>query len=134
MQQHGFACVTEAVWHLLNSQIADLRPEHIRAAEVPAEPPWSGVHQHTLPELHTSLSELARVYASRPDLRGFCRSEVIRAKDHARLASRAPKVPPATRELKTEMVEWMLVWLSDPSLFPLWGELRLRQSGYQKDC
>jgi len=26
--------------------------------------------------------------------------------------------------LKEEMVDWMLVWLDDPAMFPAWAEIR----------
>jgi hypothetical protein len=42
---------------------------------------------------------------------------VIAAKSRARFLSR--KYP-----LKAEMVEWMLVWLGDPAMFPAWAQLR----------
>jgi hypothetical protein len=79
---------------------------------VPAEAPWSGVRHKDFDELETSLNELAAVYAARPDLRKFCRAEVIRSKDRAKWASKA------------EMADWMLVWLGDPAMFTQWARLR----------
>jgi hypothetical protein len=64
------------------------------------------------------------VYETRADLRRYCRDEVIAAKDRARWASLSPRVDEHKRELKAEMVEWMLVWLDDPAVFPIWAQLR----------
>ena len=54
----------------------------------------------------------------------MCRAMVIAAKDRARFASRGVKAELAKRELKARMVEWMLVWLDDPTVFPIWATLR----------
>src|SRR5581483_8480197 len=74
--------------------------------------------------LETSLIALAEVYAARPDLRRFTRSQVIAAKDRARWASRNLRVEEAVRRRKAEMLEWMLVWLDDPAMFETWVRLR----------
>ena len=79
--------------------------------------PWRGVTQHTIEELDQSLRELSSIYVLRPDLRRYCRDQVIAAKDRARYLSRM-------RPLKAEMAEWMLVWLGDPAMFPAWAGLR----------
>jgi hypothetical protein len=31
--------------------------------------------------------------------------------------------------MKAEMVEWMLVWLDDPAIFPAWIQLRRQRMG-----
>ena len=80
---------------------------------------------HSLEELEESLREFTRVYEARPDLRRYCRDEIIAAKDRARWASRSPRVEENKRALKAEMVQWMLVWLDDPAVFPVWVQLRL---------
>jgi hypothetical protein len=54
----------------------------------------------------------------------LCRNAVIQAKDHARLAARSPKTAPEKKAHKEEMIEWMLVWLENPGVFPLWVKLR----------
>ena len=63
----------------------------------------------------------ADVYEARPDLRRYCRDQVIAAKDRARWAARSPEVEESKRRMKAEMVEWMLVWLDDPASFPGMG-------------
>ena len=105
-----------------------IRTEHLRAADIRAEAPWSGIAQHSFDDLAASLCHMTEVFELRPHLRPLCRVEVIRAKDRARVISIAGKVDAATRQRKAEMVEWMLVWLSDPALFPTWVEVRQRLS------
>jgi hypothetical protein len=80
--------------------------------------------QHTLDELESSLRELREVYATRPDLRRYCRDQVIAAKDRARWVARGAHATEDKRRLKTEMADWMLVWLGDPAMFPTWAEMR----------
>ncbi len=121
-----WSVIGETEWRELQAAIPDLRSEDLRTARIPTEAPWRGVGQHTLDDLETSLVALASVYETRPDLRRFCRSEVIRAKDRARIISVAPSSREETRQLKREMVEWMLVWLGDPSLFSSWISIRSR--------
>ena len=80
-------------------------------------------------ELEATLLELTQVYETRPDLRRYCRDQVIAAKDRARWASRSSGVDEPKRRMKEEMVEWMLVWLDDPAIFPGWIQLRRRNMG-----
>lgn len=87
--------------------------------------------QHTLDELESTLREVSDVYAARPDLRRYCRDQVIAAKDRARWASRSARAAEDKRRLKMEMVDWMLVWLDDPSMFASWVRLRREKIGKQ---
>jgi hypothetical protein len=48
---------------------------------------------------------------------------VITAKDHSRFAALRSKDEAKRRE-KEEMVEWMIVWLENPAIFPQWVRLR----------
>lgn len=91
------------------------------------EQPYRGIRQHTLDELETSLLDMRRVYASRPELSAICREIVIQAKDRARFAARNPKAAALKRAMKEEMLRWMLVWLEDPSMFEPWVRLRKKQ-------
>ena len=118
-RENGWTLIRTAEWAQLAEAIPRLRTDDVRAAGIAAEPPWSGVRQHTLNELEASLLDLSKVYETEPSLRQFCRNEVIRSKDLARILSRA-------RPDKAEMVQWMLVWLSDPALFSTWVTLRKR--------
>jgi hypothetical protein len=84
-----------------------------------------GVRQDSLLELARTLSALQNEYqaaADDPPRQRRIRSLVIESKAHARFAS-------ARKPEKQEMVEWMLVWLQDPSLFDTWARLRLRSIG-----
>jgi hypothetical protein len=120
----GWAQIGDAEWHELRAALPDVSEATIREAGLEISPPWCGVRQHSLDELEGSLDGFTAVYESRPDLRQSCREQVIEAKDHARWASRSQRLDPERRVLKAEMVEWMLVWLDDPSLFPAWAKLR----------
>jgi hypothetical protein len=120
-----WALIGEAEWKELRAALPDVSEATIRRSGIPLAQPWRGVAQHTLEELDESLRELSLIYLQRPDLRRYCRDQVIAAKDRARYLSRI-------RPLKAEMVEWMLVWLGDPAMFPAWAELRrekLTQAG-----
>jgi hypothetical protein len=93
------------------------------------DPPYAGVDQSGFEALEKSLRAIGEVYAAsgqqdRPDKARLCREVVIEAKDHARLASRNQRLSDEKRALKQEMVEWMLVWLDDPAMFPAWVDLR----------
>jgi hypothetical protein len=119
----GWTRIGEAEWNALLGEIPTLTTGDLRELGIPVEPPWSGILQKTFEELESSLGELADVYAARPDLRRFCRTEVIRAKDRARWASRNALVGAERRAVKVAMVEWMLVWLGDPDLFRQWARI-----------
>jgi len=78
----------------------------------------------TLDELDAALREFARLYTVEPVRRRALRDVVIKTKDRARYASRNAKVTEEKRAEKAEMVQWMLVWLDDPSNFADWVTLR----------
>jgi ATP/maltotriose-dependent transcriptional regulator MalT len=121
----GWRLVGEPEWHQLKAALPDISDVTIRnAGSVQIAQPWRGVLQHSLDDLEASLRELSEVYTARPDLRPYCREQVIAAKARARFASRSAKVEDGKRHLKAEMVEWMLVWLADPAMFPTWAALR----------
>jgi hypothetical protein len=40
--------------------------------------------------------------------------------------ARRPTTSPEKRAQKDEMVQWMLVWLENPEVFPAWVEIRKR--------
>ncbi len=132
--ERGWSRIGEPEWNELRSALPGIAEEILRKALPNVDAPWCGVKQHALGELEESLNDFTRVYAARPDLQRHARDLVIEAKDHARLASRNARVDPVKRALKAEMVEWMLVWLGDPAVFPAWAALRLQQfeSGHAK--
>lgn len=123
------AVITGAVWEELLRVAGPVSESYLRevlrGTGLPFEQPWAGVRQGSFKELEQSLLELRRVYAEalaggRRDLARYCRRQVIAAKDHARFAARKPE----KRAQKEEMVEWMLVWLGDPEVFPAWSAIR----------
>jgi hypothetical protein len=116
----GWARIGESEWNELRRALPDVSVSVIRQAGLPIDPPWSGVGQHTFEELENSLCEFSAVYESRPDLRQFCRKEVIAAKDRAKWLSFRETVEAETRKRKAVMAERMLVWLGDPAIFPAW--------------
>lgn len=93
---------------------------------IPIDQPYAGIGTKTLHELDSSLVAMASIYAAEPDLRRACRDTVIVSKDRARFAALNPKTDPEKRLAKEEMVERMLVWLGDPSLYSTWASLRNR--------
>jgi hypothetical protein len=60
----------------------------------------------------------------RNSIRPECRRTVIEAKQHARWAARRAGPDEAKRQIKEEMIQWMLVWLENPAVFPAWAPLR----------
>ena len=122
----GWPKVGEAEWAAIQQALPEVDLADLKHLEMPVEPPWHGVRQQTFGELAESLTAIAGVYEERADLRPLCRRLVIEAKDHARLAARNTRVSEERRRAKSQMAEWMLVWLSDPALFPAWARLALQ--------
>ncbi|HWQ54519.1 MAG TPA: hypothetical protein VN442_12615 [Bryobacteraceae bacterium] len=127
------AGIGETEWNDLLRELAPVSESYLREllrrTGLPFEQPWAGVRQKSFEELEQSLLELRQVYgealaAGRKERARYCRRQVISAKDHARFAARNPRTSPAKRAQKEEMVEWMLVWLGDPEMFPAWVRIR----------
>jgi len=130
--ERGWTEIGECQWQELRAALPDVSIATIRAAGLPIQPPWCGVPAHAIEQLDAALREFTAVYEARADLQRYCRDEVIAAKDRARWAAKNPRAEEHQRALKAEMVEWMLVWLADPAVFPVWADLRreiLRRSG-----
>lgn len=98
----------------------------LKECGVPPAPLVEGVAQDDLQSLERTLLGLAEEYRT-PELQRQCRQIVIRAKDHAKLASLNPKVDAGKRAMKEEMVLWMMTWLENPSIFYLWVPMRKHQ-------
>ena len=96
----------------------------LHEAGLPVAQPFRGVRTKSLADLEDSLVAMTEVYESDHSLQKDCRAIVISAKDRARFAAKNPKVEEAKRAAKEEMVQWMLVWLDDPTMFPAWATLR----------
>ena len=76
---------------------------------------------------------MLRVYAEAKsagnrELAGYCRRQVIAAKDRAKFVAGNPRTSPERKLQKEEMVQWMLVWLENPEVFPAWAEARMTAS------
>jgi hypothetical protein len=124
------SAITEAVWTTLLMRLAPVSESYLRdllrATGLPFDQPWAGVRQHTLEELEESLRSMLEVYreavaGGNRDRARYCRRQVIAAKDRAKFLA---KVKPE----KEEMVQWMLVWLENPEVFPAWVEARKKLS------
>ena len=130
--------ITEALWNDLLQRFTPVSESYLRellrATNLPFEQPYAGIRQHTFEELEQSLGEMLQVYAGamaagdRQRAR-YCRRQVIGAKDRARFLSRDPRTAPERKAQKEEMVQWMLVWLENPEVFPAWVDARRRVAG-----
>ncbi len=129
------AAITAAVWQELLRTLAPVSESYLRdllrETGLAVEQPYAGVRQHGFEELETSLRELGMVYAGavaagNKDVARYCRRQVIAAKDRAKFLAQNPRTAPPKQEEKREMVEWMLVWLENPEVFPAWAEARKR--------
>jgi hypothetical protein len=101
----------------------------LRTCGYPLAPLVEGVRQDSFEALERSLRALTVEYesATSTERRKRIRGLVITAKEHARMA--ANRLGPSStqaRGQKQEMILWMLTWLHDPAVFPVWGALRKR--------
>jgi hypothetical protein len=60
------------------------------------------------------------------ETRRLTRQIVITAKVHAKLAAGSQRLAAEKRALKVEMAAWMLTWLENPLIFPLWISMRAK--------
>ncbi len=84
------------------------------------DPLVEGVRQDSLDEAERTLRALSALYTEAPRQ---TRTLVIQAKDQARQAL-ASDTDPARTALRRELIEWMIVWVNDPAVFPVWVQLR----------
>jgi hypothetical protein len=122
------AAITGEIWRDLLVRFAPVSESYLRDllrdTDLPFEQPWAGVRQHTLEELEQSLREMLGVYETAEangdqERARYCRRQVIAAKDRAKFATKK-------KSEKAEMVNWMMVWLENPAVFPVWVEARKR--------
>ena len=125
--------VTEAMFGELLSALAPVSEGYLqrllRETGIPLAPLVEGIRQDKFEELDRTLLAIEREYAEARERRDarraqVCRRAVITAKDHARFALRSQKRTPEQRAVKEEMLLWMLTWLENPAVFPMWLELR----------
>jgi hypothetical protein len=128
--------IDEAVWRDLLAHLAPVSESYLRdllrQTALPFDQPYAGIRQHTLEELEQSLGEMLGVYrdaaaAGNRERARYCRRQVIAAKDRARFLAEDSRGSPERKALKAEMVAWMLVWLENPEVFPVWVEVRKRK-------
>ncbi len=87
------------------------------------------VHFRDCESAASSLLDLAGEYASAREKddalrQQDCRRAVRHAKDRLKLHLRRRELSEDQRAEKEELLEWFLVWLETPELFPQWIELR----------
>ena len=125
LKERGFTAIGEAEMAELTRFLAPISENYLRslAREIglPLAPLVEGIRQENFEELERTLRAMLIGYESGPR---ECRRLVWQAKDHARWWANSPKATEETRRMKLEMVEWMLVWLENPPLFPIWVDLR----------
>jgi hypothetical protein len=121
------AIVTEAEQAELRARLAPISDSYLRrllrSAGWPLAPLVAGVHQESLEALEASLLELGEVYARATQSGDAARARLVRrlvieAKQHARWALRRGHAE------KEETILWMLTWLENPGVFPVWVGLR----------
>jgi hypothetical protein len=106
--------------------LAPISPSYLRRllreSGAPLSPTVEGVLQDSLDNLARTLSALSAVYPQQPQL---TRTLVLEAKAHAKLALRRDPYP-TDRQQK---IDWMIRWLENPDIFPLWVKLQQRATG-----
>ena len=129
--------VGEAEWRAALLELAPVSESYLRdllrATGLPFAQPYAGIRQKSFDDLEHDLRDMLAVYdeamcAGERQRARYCRRQVIAAKDHARFVARNPKTSPERKARKEEMVEWMLVWLENPPVFPVWVEIRKRRA------
>lgn len=127
--------ITGVVWGELLARLAPVSESYlrelVRATGLPFEQPFAGVRQHTFEELEESLREMHRIYAEamvagNRERARYCRKQVIGAKDRAKFLAHNPGTAAGKKAEKTEMVQWMMVWLENVEVFPAWVDARKR--------
>ncbi len=132
------ARITGEVWLEARTELAPVSDSYLRdllqATGIPFDQPWAGIRQHTFEELESSLREMLDVYlaagiAGDRERARYTRRQVIAAKDRAKFTAGNARSSAEKRALKEEMTQWMLVWLENPEVFPVWVEARKRALG-----
>jgi hypothetical protein len=95
------------------------------------------VHFHDRDVAAASLTDMTREYeaarAASDKVRAEdCRRAVRKGKDRLKLLLRRRNLSPQKREEKQELLQWFLVWLEAPPLFPAWLQLRRRAASGAK--
>lgn len=111
--------IDPACFSHLQQELSPISTAYLRRlllqTNLPLHPLVEGVRLDTFPHFCRSLVLLNDMH-ERADVvtQGRIRRLIIEAKNHARWSD------------KSEMVEWLLIWLHDPSVFDTWAKLRLK--------
>jgi hypothetical protein len=92
------------------------------------------VHFHDPDTAAASLTDMTKEYetaraAGDKTRASDCRRAVRKGKDRLKLILRRTSLSPQKRAEKEELLQWFLVWLEAPPLFPGWLELRRKSVG-----
>ena len=88
----------------------------------------AGRPDETAESLLAMSAEYAKARAAGDAVRAEdVRRAVRQAKDRLRQTLRRRNLRDGTRAVKQEELEWFLVWLENPSVFPAWLEVRLNR-------
>jgi len=137
------AAFSGEVWETLLAHLAPVSESYLRdllrATGLPFEQPYAGIVSHTFEELEASLRQMLDVYlaamaAGDRSRARYARRQVIGAKDRAKFQARNFRLPEPARASKQEMVEWMMIWLENPAVFPAWVEARKRATAPPPAC
>ena len=117
------AIVDEQVWSELQRRLAPISNSYLRelllASGVPVSPVVEGVRQDSLENAERTLLALAAAYTGAgPQDRRRIRVAVIESKDRLRWSLKQPNPE------KDEILLWMMTWLENPEVFPIWLALR----------
>jgi hypothetical protein len=117
----------ELEWREMLTALAPISESYLRkllrGSGVSLAPMVEGVVQSSLVDLERTLLALANEYeAGARDVRRI----VITAKDHARFALKKFKPDDPKIGERQEMFLWMMTWLENPALFPVWLAMRKR--------
>jgi hypothetical protein len=123
------AVVGAPEWAVLKEALAPVADSYLRKllreSGSRLAPLIEGVRQSDFDELERTLVALSQLYsAGDRETRRVCRRAAIEAKQHARWTARRAGPDEAKRHIKEEMIQWMLVWLENPAVFPAWAPLR----------
>jgi hypothetical protein len=127
--------IDERVWEELQSRLTPVSAGYLRelllATGVPLSPLIEGVRQDSLDQTQRTLLALSDVYkAATPQRRRIIRSAVIESKDRIRWALKRSGTDEEKRAPKEEMLLWVLTWLENPEIFPVWLGLRRRTGSH----
>ena len=124
---HPGVVVDERVFATLMRDLAPIGDSYLREllhdSGATLSPQVEGVRLDSFEKLQRTLTALAELYE---DGDASVRSIVLLAKQRARWASQNAK-DERKRAEKEEMVEWLLVWLEHPNVFPIWAGMRRKR-------